>query len=115
MAIIAGMIIIMETNSFHFVLFLILLFFNSFILLMLLGIEFFGLSILIIYVGAISILFIFLIMTIKEIEVPKEHKIYSFYFTKGLKIKGLKYSMNFLDFELEFIFLFLLFCGLFIF
>lgn len=87
MILIGTYITLVELNSLHYVLFLILLFFNTFLLLLLWGVEFFGLAILIIYVGAIAILFIFLIMTVKEVEISQDHKLWAVYLTKNIKVK----------------------------
>ena len=49
-------------NPVHSVLFLILVFFNSAGLLLLLGLDFFALIFLVVYVGAIAVLFLFVVM-----------------------------------------------------
>ena len=55
-----------EINDFYFILGLILLFVSAANFIIIVGVPFLGLTLLIIYVGAISILFIFLIMTTKN-------------------------------------------------
>lgn len=61
---------ILSTNPVRSILFLILTFTNSSFLLILLGLDFLGLSLIVIYVGAVAILFLFIIMliNIKEVE-----------------------------------------------
>ena len=61
-ALISGMMVIQCKNPVHSVLFLILVFFNSAGLLILLGLEFFAMIFLVVYVGAIAVLFLFVVM-----------------------------------------------------
>jgi NADH-ubiquinone oxidoreductase chain 6 len=63
-AILCGIFVIVSKNPIVSVLFLIGLFLSISIYLMLLGINFIGLSYLLVYVGAISILFLFILMLI---------------------------------------------------
>lgn len=53
-------------NSVHAVLYLILAFFSSSILLFILDVEFLGIIFIIIYVGAIAILFLFIVMMLNN-------------------------------------------------
>ena len=55
-------LIFLARNPVHSVLYLILIFFLSALILFLLGIDFLGLIFIIIYVGAIAVLFLFVIM-----------------------------------------------------
>jgi NADH-ubiquinone oxidoreductase chain 6 len=59
-----GLLVITSKNPIVSVLFLIGLFFNIAGYLMMLGINFIGLSYLLVYVGAVSILFLFILMLI---------------------------------------------------
>ena len=61
-ALISGVMVIQSKNPVHSVLFLILVFFNSAGLLILLGLDFFALIFLVVYVGAIAVLFLFVVM-----------------------------------------------------
>lgn len=61
-AIIAGFMVIAARNPVHAVLFLILAFFNAAGLFLLLGAEFLALILLIVYVGAVAVLFLFVVM-----------------------------------------------------
>jgi NADH-ubiquinone oxidoreductase chain 6 len=63
-AIYCGILVITNKNPIVSVLFLITLFFNVACYLILIGLNFIGLSYLLVYVGAISILFLFILMLI---------------------------------------------------
>ena len=63
-AIFSGIFVIISKNPIVSVLFLIALFLSISIYLMMLGINFIGLSYLLVYVGAVSILFLFILMLI---------------------------------------------------
>jgi NADH-ubiquinone oxidoreductase chain 6 len=63
-AILCGILVIVSKNPIVSVLFLIGLFLSVSIYLMLLGLNFIGLSYLLVYVGAVSILFLFILMLI---------------------------------------------------
>ena len=54
--------VIQARNPVHSVLFLILVFFNAAGLLILLGLDFFAMVFLVVYVGAIAVLFLFVVM-----------------------------------------------------
>lgn len=70
LAVVCAIMVIQSKNPVHSVLFLILVFFNSSALLLLLGLDFFALIFLVVYVGAIAVLFLFVIMmlSIKDAE-----------------------------------------------
>ncbi len=63
-AILSGILVIISKNPIVSVLFLISLFLSIASYLMILGLNFIGLSYLLVYVGAVSILFLFLLMLI---------------------------------------------------
>ena len=63
-SIISGIFVIISVNPIVSILFLIGLFLSIVIYLIILGISFIGLSYLLVYVGAVSILFIFILMLI---------------------------------------------------
>lgn len=69
-ALISSLLVITSKNPIHSIFSLVLAFANVSILLILLGIEFLGLLFLIVYVGAIAILFLFVVMmlNIKLVE-----------------------------------------------
>ena len=60
--IVAGIMVISAKNPVHSVLFLILAFFSSAGLFVLLGAEFIGMILVIVYVGAVAVLFLFVVM-----------------------------------------------------
>ena len=61
-ALISGVMVIQAKNPVHSVLFLILVFFNSAGLLIMLALDFFAMIFLVVYVGAIAVLFLFVVM-----------------------------------------------------
>ena len=58
----AGSMVIMARNPVHAVLFLILAFFNAAGLFVLLGAEFLAMILIVVYVGAVAVLFLFVVM-----------------------------------------------------
>ncbi|WP_156850878.1 NADH-quinone oxidoreductase subunit J [Bartonella refiksaydamii] len=58
----SAVIVITARNPVHSVLFLILAFFNAAALFLLAGAEFLGLILLVVYVGAVAVLFLFVVM-----------------------------------------------------
>jgi NADH-quinone oxidoreductase subunit J len=69
-------LVFLADNTVHSVLFLILAFFNSSILLFVLNIEFLGVIFIIIYVGAIAVLFLFIIMMLSNKIFSLNFKLY---------------------------------------
>jgi NADH-quinone oxidoreductase subunit J len=61
-AVAAGFMVIAARNPVHSVLFLILAFFNAAALFILMGAEFIALLLVIVYVGAVAVLFLFVVM-----------------------------------------------------
>jgi NADH-quinone oxidoreductase subunit J len=61
-AIASGLMVISARNPVHSVLFLILAFFNSAALFVLMGAEFLAMILVIVYVGAVAVLFLFVVM-----------------------------------------------------
>jgi len=61
-AIAAGAMVIASRNPVHSVLFLILAFFNAAALFVLLGAEFLAMILVVVYVGAVAVLFLFVVM-----------------------------------------------------
>ena len=58
----SGFMVIASRNPVHSVLFLILAFFNAAGLFVLMGAEFLGMILVIVYVGAVAVLFLFVVM-----------------------------------------------------
>lgn len=73
--------VIFSRNQVHSVLFLIFTFFNAAALFVMLGAEFLAATIIIVYVGAIAVLFLFVIMMLNL----KENKL-KFVLTKNFKV-----------------------------
>lgn len=61
-AVAAGIMVIASRNPVHSVLFLILAFFNSAGLFVLMGAEFLAMILVVVYVGAVAVLFLFVVM-----------------------------------------------------
>src|SRR5213592_577672 len=61
-AVASGVMVVAARNPVHSVLFLILAFFNSAGLFVLLGAEFLAMILVIVYVGAVAVLFLFVVM-----------------------------------------------------
>ncbi|UNE53456.1 NADH-quinone oxidoreductase subunit J [Bartonella machadoae] len=59
---VSAVVVITARNPVHSVLFLILAFFNAAALFLLAGAEFLGLILLVVYVGAVAVLFLFVVM-----------------------------------------------------
>ncbi|CAA7611803.1 NADH-quinone oxidoreductase chain 10 [Magnetospirillum sp. LM-5] len=62
LAVAAGVMVISARNPVHSVLFLILAFFNAAGLFLLLGAEFLAMVLVVVYVGAVAVLFLFVVM-----------------------------------------------------
>ncbi|MEC8467497.1 MAG: NADH-quinone oxidoreductase subunit J, partial [Pseudomonadota bacterium] len=56
--------VVLSKNPMYSVLFLVLSFFNAAGLFMLIGAEFLGLLLMMVYVGAIAVMFLFVLMTV---------------------------------------------------
>lgn len=69
----SGVMVIQARNPVHSVLFLILVFFNAAGLLVLLGLDFFAMIFLVVYVGAIAVLFLFVVMML-NIKIAEIHE-----------------------------------------
>ena len=63
-AIISSIMVITEKNTVHSVFYLVMSFVNTAIILIITGVDYLGLLIIIVYVGAIAILFLFVVMMI---------------------------------------------------
>jgi NADH-quinone oxidoreductase subunit J len=70
LSILAGIGVVLSRNTMHSVLFLILCFFNAAGLFFMLDAEFLGVILILIYVGAVMVLFMFVIMML-EVNVAK--------------------------------------------
>ncbi len=75
----SSFLVFMSSNPMHSLLYLVLTFFSAASILLLLNIEFLGLLYLIIYVGAIAILFLFIIMMINVKNLIRFNFYYTFF------------------------------------
>ena len=64
----SSVLVIFSNNAVHSVLYLIFTFFNSAILFLLMNAEFLAMTIVIVYVGAIAVLFLFVVMMLNISE-----------------------------------------------
>ena len=62
LSLLSGIMVIQSKNPVHSVLFLILVFFNCAGIILLLGLDFFAMIFIVVYVGAIAVLFLFVVM-----------------------------------------------------
>jgi len=62
LALLSGALVVTAKNPIHSILFLVFVFFNISGLLIMLGVEFLAMLLLVVYVGAVSVLFLFVIM-----------------------------------------------------
>jgi len=60
--VVSALMVVISRNPVHSVLFLILTFFNSSALFVLMGAEFLAMLLLVVYVGAVAVLFLFIVM-----------------------------------------------------
>ncbi len=67
---ISALMVVVSGNPVHSVLFLVLTFMGGGVMVLLLGAEYLALTILVVYVGAIAMLFLFVVMML-EIRVPR--------------------------------------------
>lgn len=88
LAVIAGFMVVAAKNPVHAVLFLILAFFNVAGLFLLLGAEFLALTLLIVYVGAVAVLFLFVVMML-DVDFAELKSGFLSYLPVGLLIGGI--------------------------
>ncbi|MCB1651434.1 MAG: NADH-quinone oxidoreductase subunit J [Alphaproteobacteria bacterium] len=87
----SALMVVMARNPVHSVLFLILAFFNAAGLFVLLGAEFVGMILVIVYVGAVAVLFLFVVMML-DIDFAHLRKGAMQYVPLGLVIGGILLS-----------------------
>jgi len=98
LALVSGVMVITAKNPVHSVFYLVLAFVNASLLLILLGVEFLPVVFMIVYVGAIAILFLFVVMmlNIKLVEILDNSTRYApigfivgfVFFTSALSVIG---------------------------
>lgn len=87
----SAMRVISSKNPVHSVLFLILAFFNAAGLFILLGAEFIGMLLIIVYVGAVAVLFLFVVMML-NVNFSELQKNFVKYLPMGLVISGIIFA-----------------------
>jgi NADH-quinone oxidoreductase subunit J len=70
---VSAILVVISVNPVHSILFLVLSFFNFSVIIFLIGLEFIPILLIIIYVGAIAILFLFVVMML-DIKVSHKNK-----------------------------------------
>ena len=84
----AGFMVVTARNPVHSVLFLILAFFNAAALFVLLGAEFLAMILIVVYVGAVAVLFLFVVMML-NVDFAELKKGAKQYLMPGLMVGGL--------------------------
>ena len=84
----SGLMVISSRNPVHSVLFLILAFFNSAGLFVLLGAEFLAMLLVVVYVGAVAVLFLFVVMML-DINFAELRDGFQRYMPLGLGVGGI--------------------------
>jgi NADH-quinone oxidoreductase subunit J len=84
-SVIAGAMVISARNPVHSVLFLILAFFSSAGLFVLMGAEFLAMILVVVYVGAVAVLFLFVVMML-DINVEELRKGFTRYLPLGVAV-----------------------------
>ncbi len=79
----SALMVVIAKNPVHSVLFLILAFFNSAALFLLRGAEFLAMTLVIVYVGAVAVLFLFVVMML-DIQIEDMKRKFGRYFLLGL-------------------------------
>jgi NADH-quinone oxidoreductase subunit J len=86
--IVAALLVVSARNPVHSVLFLILAFFNAAALFVLLGAEFLAMVLVVVYVGAVAVLFLFVVMML-DIDFAELRQGFFNYAPYGIIIAGL--------------------------
>ena len=87
-ACLSGLMVVVSRNPVHSVLFLILAFFNAAGLFILLGAEFLAMLLVVVYVGAVAVLFLFVVMML-DINYTELRQGFQKYLPVGLGVAGL--------------------------
>ncbi len=87
-AVISGLLVVMARNPVHSVLWLILSFFSSAGLFVLLGAEFLAMLLVVVYVGAVAVLFLFVVMML-DVDFVRLREGYARYLPLGGIVAGI--------------------------
>ncbi|WCR53008.1 MAG: NADH-quinone oxidoreductase subunit J [Wolbachia endosymbiont of Ctenocephalides orientis wCori] len=82
LSIVSSICVVGVKNPIHSVLFLIFTFINSSVLFILLGAEFIAMMVLVVYIGAVAVLFLFVVMML-DIDYARLRQGFSKHFTLG--------------------------------
>ena len=85
--VLSALMVITVRNPVYSVLFLILAFFNAAVLFVLLGAEYIAMTLVIVYVGAVAVLFLFVVMML-DINVARFKQGFLDYLPAGLMVAG---------------------------
>jgi len=85
--VVSGLMVVTAKNPVHSVLWLILAFFNAAGLFVLLGAEFLAMILVVVYVGAVAVLFLFVVMML-DINFEELRKGFASYLPIGLLVAG---------------------------
>jgi len=85
--VVSGLMVVTAKNPVHSVLWLILAFFNAAGLFVLLGAEFLAMILVVVYVGAVAVLFLFVVMML-DINFEELRKGFAAYLPIGLLVAG---------------------------
>lgn len=88
LAIVSSSMVVASKNSVRAVLFLVLTFFSMAVVWMLLESEFLAVALVLVYVGAVMVLFLFVVMML-DIEAPKLKNPFVRYWPLGLMVAGI--------------------------
>ncbi|HEY4548387.1 MAG TPA: NADH-quinone oxidoreductase subunit J [Pedomonas sp.] len=86
--VVSGLMVVTAKNPVHSVLWLILAFFNAAGLFVLLGAEFLAMILVVVYVGAVAVLFLFVVMML-DIDFEELRKGFAAYLPIGLLVAGI--------------------------
>lgn len=86
--VVSGLMVVTAKNPVHSVLWLILAFFNAAGLFVLLGAEFLAMILVVVYVGAVAVLFLFVVMML-DIDFEELRKGFAAYLPIGLLVGGI--------------------------
>ena len=85
----SALVVVSTKNTIYSVMFLILAFFNAAGLFVLLGAEFLAMLLVIVYVGAIAVLFLFVVMMLNIDDKPRIKKSFNAYLPLTILIAGI--------------------------
>jgi NADH-quinone oxidoreductase subunit J len=101
LAVVSALMVVLSANPVYSALFLISVFFNSALLILLLDLEFLSIIFIIIYIGAIMVLFLFIIMMLDIKQTTIYLNVQYYFFMSGLVLIILSFEfLGFLSIDL---------------